>query len=65
MPSLTHCDSVKGRTVYLCTNKSIMTDTIMLNIRFAAILNWCFSENYLIRKLERFLLTSVGVAIFS
>ena len=55
----------QGRTVYLCTNKSIMKDTIMLNIRFAAILKWRFSENCLIRKLEHFLLTSVGAVIFS
>ena len=34
--------------------KSIMKDTIVLSIRFAAILKWRFSLNCLIRKLERF-----------
>ena len=45
--------------------KSIMNETIVLSIRFAVILKCCFSLNYLIRKLEHFLLTSAGVAIFS
>ena len=35
--------------------KSIMKD-IVLSVRFAAILNWRFSLNCLIRKLERFYL---------
>ena len=34
--------------------KSIMKDTIVLSVRFAAILKWRFSLNCLIRKLERF-----------
>ena len=45
--------------------KSITKDAIVLSIRFAAILKWRFSLNCLIRKLERFLLTSGGAAIFS
>ena len=45
--------------------KSITKDTIVLSIRFAAILKWHFSLNCLSRKLERFLLTSAGAAIFS
>ena len=45
--------------------KSIMNDTIVLSVRFTAILKWYFSLNCLIRKLEHFLLTSAGVAIFS
>ena len=43
----------------------IIKDTIVLNIRFAAILKWRFSLNCLNQKLERFLLTSAGAAIFS
>ena len=45
--------------------KSITRDTIALSIRFAAIIKWHFSLNCLILKLERFLLTSTGAAIFS
>ena len=45
------------------TIKSIMKDTVILSIRFAAILKWCFSYNCLIQKLERFLLASAGAAI--
>ena len=45
--------------------KSITKDTIVLSIRFAAILKRRFSLNCLIRKLERFTLTSAGEAIFS
>ena len=45
--------------------KSITEDTIVLNVRFAAILKWRFSLNCLIRKLERLLLTLAGAAIFS
>ena len=45
--------------------KSIMKDTIVLSVRFVAILKTRFSLNYLFRKLERFLLTSAGAAIFS
>ena len=45
--------------------KSITKDTIVLSIRFAAILKWRFSLNCLIRKLERLLLTSAGAANFS
>ena len=45
--------------------KSITKDTIVLSVRFAAILKWRFSLNCLIRKLEHFLLTSAGAAIFS
>ena len=44
--------------------KSITKDTIVLSVRFAAILKWCFSLNCLVRKLERLLLTSAGAAIF-
>ena len=44
---------------------SIMKDTFVLSIRFAAILKWNFSLNCLIRKLEHFLLTSAGARIFS
>ena len=36
--------------------KSITKDTIVLSVRFAAILKWHFSLNCLIRKLERFYL---------
>ena len=35
-------------------------ETIVLSVRFVAILKWQFSLNCLIRKLERFLLTSAG-----
>ena len=49
----------------VCTIKSKMKDAIVLSVRFAAILKWRFSLNCLIRKLERFLLTSAGAAIFS
>ena len=45
--------------------KSIMNDTIVLSVIFAPILKWSFSLNCLTRKLERFLLTTAGVAIFS
>ena len=45
--------------------KSITKDTIVLSVRFAAILKWRFSLNCLIRKLEHLLLTSAGAAIFS
>ena len=45
--------------------RSITKDAIVLSIRFAAILKWRFSLNCLIRKLECFLLTSAGAAIFS
>ena len=44
---------------------SIMKDTIVLSVRFVAILKWRFSLNCLIRKLEHLLLTSAGAAIFS
>ena len=44
--------------------KSIMKDTIVLSVRFAAILKWRFFLNCLIRKLERFSLNSAGAAIF-
>ena len=40
--------------------KSIMKDTIILSIRFAAILKWRFSLNCLILNLEGFLLTRQG-----
>ena len=40
-------------------------DTIVLSGRFAVILKRRFSLNCLIRKLERFSLTSGGAAIFS
>ena len=41
--------------------KSIMKDTIVLSVRFAAILKWRFSlKNCLVQKLEHFLLTSAG-----
>ena len=36
--------------------KSITKDTIVLSVRFAAILKWRFSLNCLIQKLERFYL---------
>ena len=45
--------------------RSITKDAIMLSVRFAAILKRRFSKNCLIRKLERFSLTSAGAAIFS
>ena len=45
--------------------RSITKGTIVLSVRFAAILKWRFSLNCLIRKLERFLLTSAGAAIIS
>ena len=45
--------------------RSITKDAIVLSVRFAAILKRRFSLNCLIRKLERFLLTSRGAAIFS
>ena len=44
---------------------SITKDAIVLSVRFAAILKRRFSLNCLIRKLERFSLTSAGAAIFS
>ena len=57
--------SVSGHAILaVCAIKSIMKDTIVLSVRFAAILKWRFSKNCL-RKLERFLLTSAGAAIFS
>ena len=41
--------------------KCIMKDTIVLSVRFAAILKWRFSlKNCLIRKLERFYLLRQG-----
>ena len=40
--------------------KSITKDTIVLSVRFAAILKWNFSLNCLIRKIEHFLLTLAG-----
>ena len=45
--------------------RSITKDAIVLSIRFAAILKKRVFLNCLIRKLERFSLTSAGVAIFS
>ena len=45
--------------------KCIMKDTIMLSDRFVAILKWHFTLNCFIRKLEHFVLTSAGAAIFS
>ena len=42
------------------TIKSITKNTIVISIKFAAILKWHFSLNCLIRKLECFLLTSIG-----
>ena len=45
--------------------RSITKDAIVLSVRFAAILKRRFSLNCLIRKLERFSLTSAGAAIFS
>ena len=45
--------------------KGITKDTIVLSVRFAAILKRLFSLNCLIRKLEHFSLTSAGAAIFS
>ena len=60
------CLSVCTRAILAVREiKSIMKATIVLSIRFAAILKWCFSLNCLIRKLQRFLLTLVGAAIFS
>ena len=49
----------------VCVIKSIMKDTVVLSVRFAEILKRRFSLNCLIRKLEHFLLTSAGEAIFS
>ena len=43
--------------------RSITKDAIVLSVRFAAILKRRFSLNCLIRKLERFSLTSAGAAI--
>ena len=40
--------------------KRITKDTIVLNVRFAAILKWCFSLNCLIQKLEHFYLPRQG-----
>ena len=45
--------------------RSITKDAIVLSVRYAAILKRRFSLNCLIRKLERFSLTSAGAAIFS
>ena len=45
--------------------KSITKDTIVLSVRFAAMLKRRFSLNCLIRKLERFLLTSAVKNVFS
>ena len=45
--------------------RSITKDAIVLSVRFAAILKRRFFLNCLIRKLERFSLTSAGAAIFS
>ena len=45
----------------VCMVKSIMKDTIVLSVRFAAILKWRFSLTYLIRKLERFF-TYLGIS---
>ena len=47
------------------TMKSITENTIVLSVSFAAILKRHFSLNCLTWKLERFLLTSAGAAIFS
>ena len=53
------CVSVAVRAI-----KSVMK-TIVLSVRFVAILKRRFSLNCLIRKLECFLLTSAGATIFS
>ena len=45
--------------------KSITKDTIVLSVRFVAILKWCFSLNCLIQKLGHLLLTLAGAAILS
>ena len=45
--------------------RSRTNDAIVLSVRFAAILKRRFSLNCLIRKSERFSLTSAGAAIFS
>ena len=45
--------------------RSVTKDAIVLSIRFAAILKRREVLNCLIRKLERFSLTSAGAAIFS
>ena len=47
------------------TVRYITKDAIVLSVRFVLILKRRFSLNYLIRKLERFSLTSAGAAIFS
>ena len=60
------CVSVRTRYILAVhVFKSIMKDTIVLSIRFAAVLKWSFSLNCLIQKLEHFLLTSAGAATFS
>ena len=60
------CGCVSAHAILaVCANKSITKDAIVLSVRFAAILKLRFSLNCLIRKLERFLLTSRGAAIFS
>ena len=45
--------------------KSIMKDTIVLSVRFAAILKWRFFLKLSYSKVKAFLLTSAGAAIFS
>ena len=59
------CLSVRHAILAVRSTKSIMKDTIVLSVRFVAILKWHFPLNCLIRKLERHLLTSAGAAIFS
>ena len=60
------CLSVCSNTLfwqYIRAIRSITKDAIVLSVRFAAILKR--RSNCLIRKLERFSLTSAGAAIFS
>ena len=49
----------------VCAIKSIMKDTTLLSIKFAAILKWHFSLKFSYLKVWAFLLTSAGAAIFS
>ena len=63
---LSVCLCLSGHAILaICAIKSIMKDTIVFSVRFEAILKLHFSLNCLIRKLEHFLLTVAGEAIFS
>ena len=63
IPSVCHSVCLSGHAILAVRAiKSIMKDTIVLSVRFAAILKCRF---FIKLSFERFLLTSAGAAIFS